>query len=147
MEPKTARQVKWTVAIVGTAALLFLLYWKGLGAPLRAIQVIVCVLACTAVLLQSGKGGGLGALGGMSDQSVFGAHSNAALRHATYFLLGMFMLGALLLVKLPQARVAASPSAPVVPSVPTLPAKEADTAPAPKTPATEQPTKKADDSK
>ena len=135
MEPKAARQFKWTATIVGAAVLLFTLYslrWQGV---LAAIQMVVCVLLVTTILLQSGKGGGLAALGGMSDQSVFGARSNAALRNVTYFLLGMFMLGTLLLVKLP--RVAVTP-APVqdFPSTeaPVAAGDQADAAPSDQTP-------------
>ncbi len=131
MEPKAARQMKWAVAIGGAIAVLFLMYnmqWKG---ALSAIQITVCVLVVTAILLQSGKGGGLSALGGMSDQSFLGARSSAALRYATYYLLGMFMLATLLLVRMGSAVVVQRPQ----PTFPTLPVTPSPTGKAPAAPA------------
>ena len=100
MEPKTARTVKWTGTIVGTLVVLFALYsaqWMGL---LKLVQVLACVLLVSAILLQSGKGGGLAALGGMSDQSPFGTGSSAALRNVSYFLAAVFLLTNILLILL-----------------------------------------------
>ena len=113
MEPKTARTVKWTAAIGGSLLLLVCLYaarWHGV---LSTIHVLICGLLITGILFQSGKGGGLAALGGMSDQSPFGARSSSALRHATYFLAGLFLLAALLLVKLPTVKTVSEPTAPL----------------------------------
>ena len=90
------------------------------------------VLVVTAVLLQSGKGGGLSALGGMSDQSFLGARSSAALRYATFYLLGLFLLSTLLLVRMRSAVVVPrqQPTFPTVPIAPTgkVPAQPANNA-------------------
>ena len=110
MEPKTARTVKWTGIIAGTFVLLLVLYsaqWTGL---LKTIQVLACLTLVAVILLQSGKGGGLAALGGMGDQSPFGARSNVALRNVSYFLAGVFLLTILLLVRLSTVQRAAGPA-------------------------------------
>jgi len=110
MEPKTARTVKWTGIISGAVVLLLVLYsaqWTGV---LKFIQVVACLTLVTAILLQSGKGGGLAALGGMGDQSPFGARSNVALRNVSYFLAGVFLLTILLLVRLSAIQRAAEPA-------------------------------------
>ncbi len=110
MEPKTARTVKWTGIIAGSFVLLLVLYsaqWTGL---LKVIQILACVTLVAAILLQSGKGGGLAALGGMGDQSPFGARSNVALRNLSYFLAGVFLLTILLLVRLSAVQRKAGPA-------------------------------------
>ena len=141
MEPKTARTVKWTSTIVLALVLLLGLYFVGWGGLLSFIHVVICAVMVGAILLQSSKGGGLAALGGMGDQSPFGARSSAALRNLTYFLAGLFLLATLLLVKLPSRRTAgpAAPVAPLAPapvSRPTAPPDKAAKQPAAKTPAT-----------
>ena len=110
MEPKTARTVKWTGIIAGAFILLFALYSARWGGVLKLIQVLACLTLVTAILLQSGKGGGLAALGGMGDQSPFGARSNVALRNVSYFLAGVFLLTILLLVRLSAVQRAEGPA-------------------------------------
>ena len=102
MEAQTARKAKWGAVILGTLLLMMVLYSAQWGGLLTFIHVLACALLVTAILIQSGKGGGLAALGGMGDQSPFGTHSSAALRHVSYFLAGVFLTGCLFLVRLPK---------------------------------------------
>ena len=62
---------------------------------ITVVHVLVCIFLVIAVLMQSGKGGGLaGALGGgMSSSSVMGGRSASAfLTKTTAVLAGVFML-------------------------------------------------------
>ncbi|MEW6751143.1 MAG: preprotein translocase subunit SecG [Candidatus Latescibacterota bacterium] len=66
-----------------------------MGILLTIIHVLVCFLLVLAVLLQSGKGGGLAASigGGLSSSSVLGGRSAATfLSKATAVLAAVFML-------------------------------------------------------
>ena len=148
MEPKTARTVKWTSTIVLSLVLLLGLYFVGWGGLLSIIHVVICAVMVGAILLQSSKGGGLAALGGMGDQSPFGSRSSAALRNLTYFLGALFLLVTVLLVKMPNRRTArpAEPVAPVAPApmskAPAPPARDAKTPAPPKAPPAGQPASK-----
>ncbi len=134
--------MRWTATIAGSIVLLIVLYNLRWARLLSALQMLTCVLLVTTILLQSGKGGGLGALGGMSDQSFLGARSSAALRHVTFFLMGVFMLCTMLLVRMPQggAPPAPPPPAPMAPA-PLKPASASKSQPA--EPAPTQPASKA----
>lgn len=145
MEPKTARTVKWTGTILATLAMLVTLYSAHWSGPLRLIQILACVVLVAAILLQSGKGGGLSALGGMSDQSPFGARSSVALRNVSYFLAALFLLTNILLILLfKDIRNAPPAPAPSPISRNALPQTkpQAQQVPADKAPQTPQPQQK-----
>ena len=63
------------------------------------IHVFVCLFLVLTVLLQPGKGGGMGgAFGGGSTQSVFGGSGGSGLlRKATVFIAALFMLSSMTL--------------------------------------------------
>jgi len=114
MEPKVARQVKWWSVVVGTFALLLLLYSWQMQGMLTAILVLASVLTVLAILMQSSKGGGLAALGGMGEQTPFGSRAGGPLRYVTYFLAGVFLVCVVLLGRLGRELRSAGPS-PAVP--------------------------------
>jgi preprotein translocase subunit SecG len=78
-------------------ALVFgLLGWRGV---LKAYLVLVGLLSVLAILIQSGRGGGLAAsLGGMGGDSLLGARSATPIAKATYVMFGLFIFISLLLV-------------------------------------------------
>ncbi len=95
------------------------------------IHVIVCVFLILVILLQAGKGGGMGAgLGGGASQIVFGGRgSQSFLGKLTSVSAGIFMLTSVWLA------YHSSRTAAVVEEAPTPPAPTAPAAPAPGTPA------------
>ncbi len=53
-----------------------------------------------SVLLQSGKGGGLAAIGGLADQSAMGTQTGGILAKVTYLVGAVFIVSTLFLTKL-----------------------------------------------
>ncbi len=93
-------KIKWIMAIVVVFGLLTMFYifqWK---LVLKPLLVISCVVLIGAVLLQSGKGGGLAAIGGLADQSAFGTKTSTVLSKATYLIGAAFIFNTILLTKL-----------------------------------------------
>ena len=100
---------------------------------LTIIHVFVCVFLILVVLLQAGKGGGMGiAFGGGGSQTAFGARGGATLlTKMTTVCAVLFMLGALVLAILgqrgPRSLVSGAPAPPTQQK--TLPAAPAGTKP------------------
>ena len=83
--------IKRMVIIGGLFALAALLFRFGLRGFLVAYVLAVGVLMVLAILLQSGKGGGLASIGGLGGDSILGTRSATPIAKATY------VMGALLL--------------------------------------------------
>ena len=60
------------------------------------LYIIVCVLLIAVILIQQGKGAGLGILGGSSD-TILGSNVGNAFTKTTSFFAILFILGALIL--------------------------------------------------
>jgi protein translocase SecG subunit len=93
VEPEELRKRMKTGAIVAAffalALLFYALGWRG---ALVAYVVLVGVLAVLAILLQSGRGGGLvSSLGGLGGDSLLGTHSATPIAKATYVMLALFI--------------------------------------------------------
>jgi protein translocase SecG subunit len=91
---------KWILAIViifGLIAMFFAFQWSG---ALKASLIVSCIVLIAVVLLQSGKGGGLAAIGGFSDQSAFGTKTGTVLGNITYLVGATFIFATILLTKL-----------------------------------------------
>ncbi len=71
-----------------------------IGIILLVAFVIVCVLIVILVLLQNEDGGGLGGLFAGGSNSAFGSRSANVLTKATYVVVTLFFVGALLLALL-----------------------------------------------
>lgn len=92
--------IKWIMAIVIVFGLLTMCYVLQWAAVLKPLLVLSCVALIGAVLLQSGKGGGLAAIGGLADQSAFGTNTSTVLTKVTYLIGAVFIVNTLLLTKL-----------------------------------------------
>ena len=92
MDPDQVKKLLKRGAIVGGFFLLAVLFY-GLGwtGVLWAYALLVSAMMVLAILLQSGRGGGLASLGGLGGDSLFGTRSSTPIAKATY------VLGALLL--------------------------------------------------
>lgn len=146
MEPNVARAARWVVGValgLGVVSLLYYFEWRAL---MTSALLLTCVLLVTAILMQSSKGGGLAALGGLGDQSPFGARSVGPLRNVTYCLAAFFVVIIILLGRLhgiastAAATRAAQPrtpakQAPAPVKPPPTPADKAPDTPAEKAPA------------
>ena len=105
MDPEELRANAKKSAIIGSffalALLFFVLHWR---AALVAYVVIVGLLATLAILIQSGKGGGLAAsLGGIGADSLLGTHSATPIAKATYVMLGLSIFILILTARLGPA--------------------------------------------
>ena len=76
-------------AFFGLALLFFALGWH---AALKIYVIVVGFFATLAILIQSGKGGGLAAsLGGLGGESLLGVRSATPIAKATYLMLALFI--------------------------------------------------------
>ena len=92
MDPEELRAYIKKLAIIGSFfALALLLFVLELRSVLVAYVIVVGILATLAILIQSGKGGGLASIGGLAGDSLLGARSATPIAKATA------VLGALLL--------------------------------------------------
>ncbi len=118
---KTESVMKWAIAIVvifGLLTTFFILRWT---AVLKISLIVLAITLIATVLLQSGRGGGLAAIGGLSDQSMMGAKTGSFLGNVTYLLGGAVFITVIFLskasfspdmpIRLPVSEVAA-PAAP-----------------------------------
>ena len=110
MDPEVLRKKikKWTI-IGAFFAVAVLFYVTGLRALLHTYIFSIAVLSILAVLIQSGKGGGLAAsFGGVGGDSLLGARAATPIAKATYVMLALFLLGCTLLAKMQSPEVVAS---------------------------------------
>jgi len=125
-------------AFFGVALLFYFLQWRG---ALRAYVVLVGFCATLAILIQSGKGGGLSAtFGGLGGEGLLGVRSATPIAKATYVMLGLFLVICMLAARLGPGTRAKGPGllnlqapapaakAPAVPPA-SQPAKPAEGAP------------------
>jgi preprotein translocase subunit SecG len=102
MEPEVLRRRLKLVATVGSfflvALFFYVLQWRGV---LLAYLFVVTILAVLAVLIQSGRGGGLAAsIGGLGGDALLGVHSATPIAKATYVMLALFLFILMLLARL-----------------------------------------------
>jgi preprotein translocase subunit SecG len=89
-------------AFFGLALLFFALGWH---AALKIYVIVVGFFATLAILIQSGKGGGLAAsLGGLGGESLLGVRSATPIAKATYVMLALFIFICMLTAILGPAR-------------------------------------------
>ncbi len=91
---------KWITAIViifGLLTMFFILSWS---TALKSALIFSCIVLIGSVLLQSGKGGGLAAIGGLADQSAVGTQTGGILAKITYLVGAIFIVATLFLTKL-----------------------------------------------
>lgn len=91
---------KWITAVVIIFGLLTVFFIFGWSTVLKSSLIFSCVVLIGCVLLQSGKGGGLAAIGGLADQSALGTQTGGVLAKVTYLVGAVFIVATLLLTKL-----------------------------------------------
>ncbi len=91
---------KWITAIVIIFGLLTMFFIFGWSTALKSALIFSCIVLIGSVLLQSGKGGGLAAIGGLADQSAVGTQTGGILSKITYLVGAVFIVSTLFLTKL-----------------------------------------------
>jgi protein translocase SecG subunit len=91
---------KWIAAVVIVFGLLTVFFILGWSTVLKSSLIFACVVLIGCVLLQSGKGGGLAAIGGLADQSAMGTQTGGILAKITYLVGAVFIVATLFLTKL-----------------------------------------------
>ncbi len=124
MDPEEVRAQlkKWLIiaAFFALALVFYALKWRG---ALVAYVMVVGLLAVLAILIQSGRGGGLAAsLGGLGGDSLLGARSATPIAKATYVMLGLFLVICILAARLGPAPQAEAGGLPLLPGQPEAPA-------------------------
>ncbi|GAX59646.1 preprotein translocase subunit SecG [Candidatus Scalindua japonica] len=92
--------LKWIAAVVIIFGLLTVFFILGWSTVLKSLLIFSCVVLVGCVLLQSGKGGGLAAIGGLSDQSAVGTQTGGILARVTYLVGAVFIVATLFLTKM-----------------------------------------------
>ncbi|HLE87716.1 MAG TPA: preprotein translocase subunit SecG [Candidatus Brocadiaceae bacterium] len=97
---KAEKAFKWGIAIIVIFGILNAFFFLNLVIGLKIAVPILCVFLIGSILLQSGKGGGLAAIGGLGDQSAFGTRSSTFLSKVTYLIGAAFIVATIFLFKL-----------------------------------------------
>lgn len=91
---------KWITAVVIIFGMLTVFFILGWSTVLKSTLIFSCIVLIGCVLLQSGKGGGLAAIGGLADQSAMGTQAGGILSKITYLVGAVFIVATLFLTKL-----------------------------------------------
>ncbi len=97
---KAEKVFKWGIVIVVIFGILNAFYFLNLVIGLKIALPLLCVFLIGSILLQSGKGGGLAAIGGLGDQSAFGTRTSTFLSKVTYLIGAAFIVATIFLFKL-----------------------------------------------
>lgn len=97
---KAEKAFKWGIAIIVIFGILNAFYFLNLVVALKIALPILCVFLVGSILLQSGKGGGLAAIGGLGDQAAFGTRTSTFLTKITYLIGAAFFVATVFLFKL-----------------------------------------------
>ncbi len=95
---------KWGIAIVIIFGIIGTLFRLKLVTPLFVVLILTSCVLVLMILLQAGKGGGLAALGGLSDQTAFGTKTGTFLSKVTYLAGAIFIVTTVCLTKVYTAR-------------------------------------------
>ncbi len=97
---KAEKAFKWGIAIIVIFGILNAFYFLNLVIALKVALPVLCVFLIGSILLQSGKGGGLAAIGGLGDQTAFGTRTSTFLTKITYLIGAAFIVATVFLFKL-----------------------------------------------
>ncbi len=92
--------LKGITAIVIIFGLLTMFYTLQWSAVLKPLLILFCFVLIGTVLMQAGRGGGLAAIGGLSDQTALGTKTSSVLTKFTYLMGASFIFTTILLTKL-----------------------------------------------
>jgi len=90
------------------AVVFFMLRWRSM---LIVYVILVTAVMVLAILLQSGRGGGLASLGGLGGDSILGTRSATPIAKATYVMGALFLFICMLISVLGQGTARERPPA------------------------------------
>jgi len=134
MEPEEIRKLAKRIA-VGASFFVLALFFSYMGRDGRPIwrgilliyAMLVTVVMVLAILVQSGRGGGLAGLGGAGGESILGARAATPIAKATYVLGALLLFICMLLARMghvQDAQFAPAPHAPREETAPMVPEDE-----------------------
>ena len=101
MKPSEVRRYLKRIGIAGSFFLLaLLLYWLNLSGALTFYALAAAFVLVLMILIQSGRGGGLAAMGGMDSEAVLGTHSATPIAKATFVVGALFIFTCMLAARL-----------------------------------------------
>lgn len=106
MERSSEKSIKWILASAVVFGVIGALYYTRWVSLLKGFIVLNCLVLIGVILLQAGKGGGLAAIGGLSDQTAFGTRTSTFLAKLTYFIGAAFIISTICLTKISTTMVA-----------------------------------------
>lgn len=95
---------KWGIAIVTIFGIIGTLFRLELVTPLLVVLILTSCVLIISILLQAGKGGGLAAIGGLTDQTTFGTRTGTFLSKVTYLIGAVFIVTTICLTKIYTTR-------------------------------------------
>ncbi|MBI2560424.1 MAG: preprotein translocase subunit SecG [Planctomycetes bacterium] len=104
MKLNAEKLLKWGIAIVTIFGIIGALFRLELVTPLFIVLILTCCVLVLLILLQAGKGGGLAALGGLTDQTAFGTKTGTFLSKVTYLVGAAFIVTTICLTKITTTR-------------------------------------------
>ena len=119
MEPEDLRKLLKRILIVGGFFALALVFYvlgrdgsKARRGILIAYALVVSLTMVLAILLQSGRGGGLAGLGGLGADSLLGARAATPIAKATYVMGALFLFVCMLIARLGEVTGESSAATP-----------------------------------
>ena len=104
MQLNAEKLLKWGIAIVTIFGMIGVFFRLELVTPLFIVLILTCCVLVLLILLQAGKGGGLAALGGLTDQTAFGTKTGTFLSKVTYLVGATFIVATICLTKISTTR-------------------------------------------
>jgi protein translocase SecG subunit len=104
MKLNPEKLLRWGIAILIIFGVIGTLFRFELVKPLLILLILTSFALVLLILLQAGKGGGLAALGGLSDQSAFGTKTGTFLSKVTYLVGATFIITTVCLTKIYTTR-------------------------------------------
>ena len=130
MDPEEIRKLLKRVGIIAGFFALAIVFYAlgpvGIGF-LVGYALLVGIAAVLAILIQSGKGGGLStSLGGLGGDSLLGTHSATPIAKATYVMLGLLLFICVLVARAQTAQQIATGGTSGAPPIHQLPMDTGD---------------------
>ncbi len=97
IDKKLLKRIAIAAAFFALGLVFYALRWR---TALVAYVLMVTFVMILAILLQSGRGGGLASLGGLGGEALFGAHAATPIAKATYVMGALFLFLSMLIARL-----------------------------------------------
>ena len=96
---KSESVLKWALAVFIIFGMLTAFFILGWSTVLKVALIVIAIALIGCILLQSGRGGGLAAIGGLTDQSMMGTKTGSFLGNVTYLIGAALFISVIFLSK------------------------------------------------